>query len=66
MQERDKYIYYNGQRYLIISSTNYLNRENLFVINEDDNNIVKVILCSDRYEEVEDLDLIKEIINQMN
>ena len=66
MEKQNNTIYYNNEKYIIINSTWYLGKEYLFVINYNNVNDIKVLICLEDLKEVEDIEIIRKIILQMN
>lgn len=65
MGEKNEIINYEGLKYIIIKKTIYLGKEYIFVINYDNPKDIKILVCLNTLEEVNDLTLIKNIISQM-
>ena len=66
MKEKDKIIYYNGVKYIIIKSAIYLGNKYIFIINYDNPNDTKILVCLNELKEVDDIHLLKNILLEMN
>lgn len=65
MEKEDKIINYNGERYIIVNSITYMGQKYIFVINYNNMYDVKLLVCLNDLEEVNDIELIRNVIIQM-
>lgn len=65
MEKEDKIINYNGERYIIVNSITYMGQKYFFVINYNNMYDVKLLVCLNDLEEVNDIELIRNVIIQM-
>ena len=65
MEEKDKFIYYKGQQYIPVKSTIHKGIKYVFVINYKNPKDIMFLSFDNEIEEVENLELIKIILNQM-
>ena len=65
MKQKNRIVFYQGSKYITIASTRYFGNEYIFVINSDDINDVKILICLNELKELDDISLIYKIVNQM-
>ena len=65
MEKEDKIINYNGERYIIVNSITYMGQKYIFVINYNNMYDVKLLICLNDLEEVNDIEMIRNVITQM-
>lgn len=66
MQNKNNIIYFNDKKYIVINKTKYLENDYLFIINNKNLEDIKLLVCLDNYVEVNDIELIKEVLLNMN
>lgn len=65
METKDNVIIYRDNKYIIVNKTRYLGHNYIFVININDYNDVKLLICKENLEEVTDLELIRNVVINM-
>ena len=65
MKKIDNIINYQNEKYIIINSTILLGNKYIFVINLNNIKDVKLLVCLNKLEEVNDIELIKKVLLQM-
>ena len=65
MKKIDNIINYQNEKYIIINSTIFLGNKYIFVINLNNIKDVKLLVCLNKLEEVNDIELIKKVLLQM-
>ena len=61
----DNIINYQNEKYIIINSTIFLGDKYIFVINLNNIKDVKLLVCLNKLEEVNDIELIRKVLLQM-
>ena len=65
MKKVDNVINYKNEKYIIINSTVFLGNKYIFVINLNSIQDVKLLVCLNKLEEVDDIELIRKVLLQM-
>ena len=65
MNQKNSIIYYKGIKYIIIESTKYMGNEYIFVMNLNNVKDIKILVCLNELQEVNDILLIRKIIMAM-
>ena len=65
MKKIDNIINYQNEKYIIINFTIFLGNKYIFVINLNNIKDVKLLVCLNKLEEVNDIELIKKVLLQM-
>ena len=66
MNQKNSIIYYKGIKYIIIESTKYMGNEYIFVMNLNNVKDIKILVCLNELQEVNDILLIRKIIMVMS
>ncbi len=65
MKKVDNVINYKNEKYIVINSTVFLGNKYIFVINLNSIQDVKLLVCLNKLEEVDDIELIRKVLLQM-
>ena len=65
MNQKNSIIYFKGIKYIIVESTNYMGNKYIFVMNLNNVKDIKILVCLNELQEVDDILLIRKIIMAM-